>query len=155
MRAIHGMDKVYNCEHCSDYFKANHELEEHTINCSKALKYAADANEHGTYMGRKCATKRLTLSRMRLLIAALLKRNASAGKLKQLGFDERLIDNVLMDALRMAGQAVCTDADLHEVERLRENIKTFLDWSMPEAFINKLKLTERSTEELLGDLTSN
>lgn len=155
MRAIHGMDKAYNCEYCSDYFKTKHELQEHKIKCAKAPKYAADVNEFGMYMEPKCSTKESTLSRMRLLIAVLLKKISSADKLKQLGFDKRLIDNVLMDALKVAGQQVCTDTNLHEVERLRENIKTFLDWSIPEAFMKKLKHTQRSTEELLEDLTSN
>lgn len=92
---------------------------------------------------------------MRLLIAILLKKISSPDKLKQLGFDKRLIDNVLVDGLKVAGQTVCTDDSLHEVERLRENIRTFLDWSIPETFMKKLKDKHRSTEELLEDLTSN
>lgn len=155
MRAIHGMDKAYNCEHCSEYFKTKHELQEHKLKCSKAPKNANDVGDLGAYMEPKCSTKESTLSRMRLLIAVLLKKISSADKLKQLGFDKRLIDNVLIDALKIAGQAVCTDVSLHEVERLRENIKTFLDWSIPDAFMKKLKHEQRSTEELLEDLTSN
>lgn len=155
MRAIHGMDKVYHCEFCSEYFKTKHELQEHKIKCSKAPK----SSEHHTddqYNGLpKCSTKETTLSRMRLLIAVLLKKISSQDRLKQLGFDKRLIDNVLMDALKMAGQDVCTDSNLHEVERLRANVKIFLDWSIPDAYMKKFKNEQRSTEELLEDLTSN
>lgn len=166
MRAIHGMDKVYHCDYCSEYFKTKHELQEHKIRCSKAPRAAeqqpTDGNANGEQLAGhqsmlepKCSTKETTLSRMRLLIAVLLKKISSQDRLKQLGFDKRLIDNVLMDALKMAGQDVCTDANLHEVERLRANVNIFLDWSIPDAYMKKLKNEQRSTEELLEDLTSN
>lgn len=155
MRAIHNMDKAYNCEYCDGYFKTKHELQEHKIKCSKAPKQGPETNESGLYMEPKCSSKESTLSRMRLLIAILLKKISSPDKLKQLGFDKRLIDNVLVDGLKVAGQIVCTDTSLHEVERLRENIKTFLDFTIPDSFMKKLKDKHRSTEELLEDLTSN
>lgn len=156
MRAIHGMDKVYHCEFCLEYFKTKHELQEHKIKCSKALKSDQD-DQFGNYQTTepKCSTKETTLSRLRLLIAVLLKKISSQDRLKQLGFDKRLIDNVLIDALKLAGQAVCTDAKLHELERLRANVKVFLDWSIPDAYMKKIKNEQRSTEELLEDLTSN
>lgn len=160
MRAIHGMDKAYNCEYCSEYFKTKHELQEHKIKCSKAPKYPEKhmMHEFGDFHPNaepKCSTKESTLSRMRLLIAVLLKKISSQDKLKQLGFDKRLIDNVLLDALKMAGQTGCTDTSLHEVERLRANIKIFLDWSIPDTYMKKFRSEQRSTEELLEDLTSN
>lgn len=166
MRAIHGMDKVYHCDYCSEYFKTKHELQEHKIKCAKAPRTmehpSMDGNANGEqFAGHqsinepKCSTKETTLSRMRLLIAVLLKKISSQDRLKQLGFDKRLIDNVLMDALKMAGQNVCTDTSLHEVERLRANVNIFLDWSIPDAYMKKLKNEQRSTEELLEDLTSN
>lgn len=165
MRAIHGMDKVYHCDFCLEYFKTKHELQEHKIKCPKAPKTAehqsADGNANGeqfaghqAILEPKCSTKETTLSRMRLLIAVLLKKISSQDRLKQLGFDKRLIDNVLMDALKLAGQDVCTDTTLHEVERLRANVNIFLDWSIPDAYMKKLKNEQRSTEELLEDLTS-
>lgn len=92
---------------------------------------------------------------MRLLIAVLLKKISSQDKLKQLGFDKRLIDNVLMDALKMAGQSVCTDTKLHEVDRLKKNVDIFLEFTIPEAYMKKIRTEKRSTEELLEDLTSN
>lgn len=161
MRAIHGMDKVYHCDYCSQYFKIKHELQEHTLRCAKAPRLvdrqSSDVRaEHiRSIFEPKCSTKETTLSRMRLLIAVLLKKISSQDRLKQLGFDKRLIDNVLMDALKMAGQDVCTDTSLHEVERLRANVNIFLDWSIPDAYMKKLKNEKRSTEELLEDLTSN
>ena len=160
MRAIHGMDKVYHCDYCSEYFKTKHELQEHKIKCSKAPRtvdhQSMDGAEQFQLMTEpKCSTKETTLSRMRLLIAVLLKKISSQDRLKQLGFDKRLIHNVLIDALKLAGQNVCTDTNLHEVERLRANVNIFLDWSIPDAYMKKLKNEQRSTEELLEDLTSN
>lgn len=155
------MDKVYHCDFCSEYFKTKHELQEHKIRCSKAPKVSGDRPTDEQFNGYqetvepKCSTKETALSRMRLLIAVLLKKISSQDRLKQLGFDKRLIDNVLMDALKMAGQDVCSDTNLHEVERLRANVNIFLDWSIPEAYMKKLKNEQRSTEELLEDLTSN
>lgn len=161
MRAIHGMDKVYHCDYCSQYFKTKHELQEHTLRCAKAPRLvdrqsSEDRAEHiRSIFEPKCSTKETTLSRLRLLIAVLLKKISSQERLKRLGFDKRLIDNVLIDALKMAGQNVCTDTDLDEVDRLRANVNIFLDWSIPDACMKKLKNEKRSTEELLEDLTSN
>lgn len=160
MRAIHGMDKVYHCEYCSQYFKTKHELLEHKIRCSKAPNTSKHLNDEQlnalqAVVEPKCSTKETTLSRMRLLIAVLLKKISSQDRLKQLGFDKRLIDNVLIDALKLAGQNVCTDTNLHEVERLRTNVKIFLDWSIPESYMKKFQGDQRSTEELLEDLTSS
>lgn len=159
MRAIHGMDKAYNCESCSEYFKTKLELQEHKFICTKAPRTPGqEPNENfpiHVVIEPKCSSKESTLSRMRLLIAVLLKKISSQDKLKQLGFDKRLIDNVLVDALKMAGQNVCTDTKLHEVERLRANVEIFLDWSIPEAHMKKIRTEKRSTEELLEDLTSN
>lgn len=164
MRAIHGMDKAYNCEFCSEYFKTKHELQEHKIKCPKLPKSSQnegdgsgpdDAMVHAAFETNNNRLKETSLSRMRLLIAVLLKKISSQDRLKQLGFDKRLIDNVLMDALKIAGQNVCTDTHLHEAERLRANVKIFLEWSVPDAYMKKFKSEQRSTEELLEDLTSN
>lgn len=160
MKAIHGMDKVYHCEFCSEYFKTKHELQDHRTGCSRAPHWEKNQTEDHVnsiqaVLQPKCSTKESTLSRMRLLIAVLLKKISSQDRLKQLGFDKRLIDNVLVDALKMAGQNICTDANLHEAERLRTNVKLFLDWSIPDSYMKKFKNERRSPEELLEDLTSN
>lgn len=161
MRAIHGMDKAYNCEFCSEYFKTKHELQEHKLKCPKLPK-TQDEHDSGIDFAVQAAmettnnrTKETSLSRMRLLIAVLLKKISSQDRLKQLGFDKRLIDNVLMDALKLAGQEVCIDTELHEAERLRANVKIFLDWMVPETYMKKFKSEQRTTEDVLEDLTSS
>lgn len=160
MRAIHGMDKVYHCEFCLEYFKTKQELQEHGAKCTKK-PYNPEKPVDNQFISSlaadepTCSSKDTTLSRMRLLIAVLLKKISSQDRLKQLGFDKRLIDNVLMDALKMAGQDICTDTNMHEVERLRTNVKIFLDWSIPDSYMKKMKNEQRSPEELLEDLTSS
>lgn len=162
MRAIHGMDKAYNCEFCSEYFKIKHELQEHKIKCSKSTEPTeSDAAQQNEQFDIQQAAKSklnastLSLSKMRLLVAVLLKKISSPIRLKELGFDKRLIDNVLIGALRIADQSVCEDASLTEAERLRTNVREFLEWSVPDAYMRKFKREQRSTEELLEELTSN
>lgn len=159
MRAIHGMDKAYNCEFCSEFFKTKHELQEHKLKCSKAQDNggieginALSTNEQNSTYGRETA---MSLSKMRLLVAVLLKKISTKDRLKQLGFDKRLIDNVLIAALEVAGQPICEDASLGEADRLRTNVKQFLEWTVPDAYMKKFKREQRSPEELLEDLTSS
>lgn len=152
--------KAYNCDSCTEYFKTKQELQEHKFTCPKAPRPppGQEPNENfpiHVVIEPKCSSKESTLSRMRLLIAVLLKKISSQDKLKQLGFDKRLIDNVLVDALKMAGQNVCTDTKLHEVERLKKNVDIFLEFTIPESYMKKIRTEKRSTEELLEDLTSN
>lgn len=97
----------------------------------------------------------MSLSKMRLLIAVLLKKISTQARLKQLGFDKRLIDNVLIGALEIADQPICDDPELSEIERLRKNVQQFLEWSLPDMYIKKFKKDQRSAEELLVELTSN
>lgn len=97
----------------------------------------------------------MSLSKMRLLVAVLLKKISTQDRLKQLGFDKRLIDNVLIDALQVAKQPICEDKKLTEAERLRVNVKQFLEWTVPDSYMKKFKREQRSAEELLEDLTSN
>lgn len=159
MRAIHGMDKAYNCEFCSEFFKTKHELQEHKLKCAKAQDNGdgtsarnASATEQNLSYGRETA---MSLSKMRLLVAVLLKKISTKDRLKQLGFDKRLIDNVLIAALRVAGQPICDDTNLNEADRLRTNVKQFLEWTVPDAYMKKFKREQRSPEELLEDLTSS
>lgn len=161
MRAIHGMDKAYNCEFCSEYFKTKHELQEHKIKCAKASAELNDGNDPNasSSMGHHDTRNRpgdaMTLSKMRLLVAVLLKKISTQDRLKHLGFDKRLIDNVLIGALKLSGQPICEDASLSETERLRANVRQFLDWTVPDVYMKKFKCEQRSVEELLEDLTSN
>lgn len=153
MRTIHGMDKAYKCDGCAEFFKTKHDLSEHRLICSKVLRNEknACADPSSSYT----QDNSMSLSKMRLLVAVLLKKISTQDRLKQLGFDKRLIDNVLVAALQSAKQPICEDKNLTEAERLRINVKQFLEWTVPDAFMKRIKREQRSPEELLEDLTSS
>lgn len=171
MRAIHGMDKAYNCEFCSEFFKTKHELQEHKLVCLKSknvqIKRVSSSSDDASIsqsitshtstdqkpFGGNVST--MSLSKMRLLVAVLLKKISTPDRLKQLGFDKRLIDNVLIAALKIAEQPICEDNTLTEAERLKVNVKQFLEWTVPDAYMRKFQREQRSAEELLENLTSN
>lgn len=96
----------------------------------------------------------MALSRMRLLVAVLIKKISSEERLKTLGFEKRLIDNVLIDSLKFGKRTVCEDATKSEAERLKINIRELLEWTVPQHFMEKFKSEQKSTEELLEELAS-
>lgn len=161
MRAIHGMDKAYKCDGCTEFFKTKHELVEHKIKCAKCVQQnGTDRPDSTTETPQSIQmmhtdSTRMSLSKMRLLVAVLLKKISTQDRLRRLGFDKRLIDNVLIDALQMAEQPICNDNKCSEIERLRINVKQFLEWTVPDAYMKKFKREQRNTEELLEDLTSS
>lgn len=95
----------------------------------------------------------MDVTKMRLLVAILLKRISTDQRLKQLGYEKRLIDNVLIDSLKLAKRNYCDDASLTEAERLKVNIKELLEWTVPSNYMKKFRQEQRSTEELLEELT--
>lgn len=153
MRTIHGMDKAYKCDACAEFFKTKHELSEHRLKCSKVSRAEQNASTDRTSNYTQDTT--MSLSKMRLLVAVLLKKISTQDRLKQLGFDKRLIDNVLVAALQGAKQPICEDNNITEAERLRINVKQFLEWTVPDAYMKRIKREQRSPEELLEDLTSS
>jgi KRAB domain-containing zinc finger protein len=96
----------------------------------------------------------MQISRMRLLVAILLRKISTDERLKSLGYEKRLIDNVLIDSLKCAGRASCENEQLSEAERLKVNVQELLEWTVPEEYMEKFKKEQRSTEELLEELTS-
>lgn len=155
MRAIHGMDKAYKCMPCSEFFKTKHELVEHKLKCAQSLKQNRQTEPSQSDPAASEDNTSMSLSKLRLLIAVLLKEISSQDRLKKLGFDKRLIDNVLIAALQMAEQPVCGDNKLSEIERLRINVNQFLKWTIPEDYMEKLELQHRTPEEVLENLASH
>lgn len=96
----------------------------------------------------------MPVHRMRLLIAILLKKISSEDRLRQLGYEKRLIDNVLVDSLKCAGRTACEDELLSEAQRLKVNVHEFLEWTVPEQYMEGYKRNHRSTEEILEELTN-
>jgi hypothetical protein len=75
--------------------------------------------------------------------------------LKELGYEKRLIDNVLVDSLRCAKRSICTDDSLSEADRLKSNISEFLEWTIPEDIMAKFKEERKSVEEILEKLVGS
>ena len=96
----------------------------------------------------------MTISHMRFLVAILLKKISTEERLKELGFDKRLIDNVLIDSLKCAGRVVCEETNLDQAQRLRINIQELLEWTVPPQFMEEFRSAQRSTEEILEKLTT-
>lgn len=96
----------------------------------------------------------MSLSKMRLLVAVLIKKISTEERLKGLGFEKRLIDNVLIDSLKSGKRPACEDKTLSEGERLKVNIRELLEWTVPANVMEEFKSQQRSTEELLEELTS-
>lgn len=96
----------------------------------------------------------MQIERMRLLLAILLKRISAPTKLAELGFNKRLIDDVLIESIKTSGRVACIDPSLSVAERLKRNVEILLDWTVPKPYMEKFKAEQRSTEELLEELTS-
>lgn len=154
MRTIHKKLESYLCRTCNTFFRTKIELQQHND-----LKHPSADNDdpensydsHGQYLDGTIAAR--TLTRMRLLVAALLKRISTPQRLKQLGFEKRLIDNVLISALKSAGQPCTEQADDHtETDKLRTNVTHFLKWTVPEKLMKDYERQRKSVDEVLEEL---
>jgi len=94
----------------------------------------------------------MPIERMRLMVTILLKKISTEKKLKELGFEKRLIDNILIDSLKCAGRKACNDNQFSEAERLKLNVEEFLEWTIPTETMTIFKQDRKSTEEILENL---
>lgn len=176
MRTIHGMDKTYQCLSCHDFFKTKNEHQLHSARCPQQSTGSPSSSSSGGLSPTNSTTSLNTaitqipktnqkidgcdaaLSRMRLQIAVLLKRISSEERLKQLGFEKILIDNVILGALKKAGRLFESEPSLPEIERFRRNIRHFLEWTVPKSMLDKFgfdnQQLETNVDQLLVDLTA-
>lgn len=96
----------------------------------------------------------MAVTKMRILVAVLLRRISSKERLKMLGYEKRLIDNVLIDSLKLAQRNFYEDQKLTESERLKLNVKELLEWLVPKNYMEKFREEQRSVEELLEELAN-
>ncbi|PZC82343.1 hypothetical protein B5X24_HaOG210646 [Helicoverpa armigera] len=96
----------------------------------------------------------MSLSRMRFLLALLLTMIATKEKLKYLGFNKRLVDEILVESLEAMSQTPCKDESLPPVKRLRKNIETLLIGTVPKDQMENFKKENKSTEDILELLTN-
>merc|ERR1719277_647602 len=65
----------------------------------------------------------MPLQKMRTLLALLLKKISTPGRLKKLGFGTRLIDQVLKESIEASGRKPCEETNLNEGNLLKKNIE--------------------------------
>ncbi|XP_050301051.1 zinc finger protein OZF-like [Anthonomus grandis grandis] len=145
MLKVHRMNKPYCCEWCREFFTIKKDLEEHKGACDKKTIIKQEERNVETPM---------SLSKMRLLLAILLKKISTADKLKDLGFNKKLIDEVLISSIVYSGRVPCVDNTLSTALKLKNNIQILLEWTVPDKFLKKFRNEQRSVEELLEELTS-
>lgn len=96
----------------------------------------------------------MPIEKMRFLLAILLKKISDPERLEELGFDRRLIDDILIESIENSGREPCKDDELSVAEKLKRNVQILLEWTVPEKYMEKFRKEQRSTEELLEELTS-
>ncbi|BET03128.1 Zinc finger, C2H2 type [Nesidiocoris tenuis] len=144
MLSIHKTNRPYYCVTCKDFFLTKVQLEEHLEACSPGVKQEEGEEENAV----------MPVGRMRLLLAILLQKISTPEKLEKLRFGKRLIDDVLVESIEQSGRTPCKDASLTESERLSENVKILLEWTVPKEHMDKFKQERRSMEELLDEFTN-
>ena len=94
----------------------------------------------------------MPLQKMRTLLALLLKKISTPGRLKKLGFGTRLIDQVLKESIEASGRKPCEDTSLSEGCLLKKNIEILLEWTIPADYMNTFREANKSVEEILEEL---
>lgn len=164
MRKIHGKENPYKCSNCDSFYKLKAQLDVHSKTCTAAPAPAAETPAVEPVQGKKKRSKKgeeeievessMTLSRMRFLLALLLTMIATKEKLKYLGFNKRLVDEILIESLEGMGRTPCKDETLPPLKRLRRNIEMLLIKTVPKDQMEKFKKESKSTEDILELLTT-
>jgi KRAB domain-containing zinc finger protein len=144
------------CVECQEFFKTKQEWLTHNNICKNNNKQNMSIeemiNEQVKYTH---IDPPIPIEKMRLMVTILLKKISTEKRLKELGYEKRLIDNVLVDSLRCAKRSICTDDSLSEADRLKSNISEFLEWTIPEDIMAKFKEERKSVEEILEKLVGS
>ena len=94
----------------------------------------------------------MPLQKMRTLLALLLKKISTPGRLKKLGFGTRLIDQVLKESIEASGRKPCEEQNLSEGNLLKKNIEILLEWTIPEDYMDTFRQANKSVEQILEEL---
>lgn len=166
MKCIHGKTNPYGCKHCKSFFRIKTDLDNHVKTCHSGMETEDDEDDYvftGPAGDSEVVEKitvtarynRLTVGKMRLLLAVLLKRISKQERLSELGFGKRLIDEVLQDSLVSAGkEPVYPGNGMSELEALTRNLEIFLEWTVPKEHLEKFRKMKKSPGEILETLTA-
>lgn len=154
MNKIHGRAEAYKCHKCNEFFKMKKEIDNHLKTClgeadltiEDKVNINIDAPELHSVM---------SLSRMRFLLALLLTMVASKSRLKCLGFNKRLIDDLLIESLEAMGHKPNKDPQMPPLLRLKFNIEMLLVATIPQAQMKKFRDNNKTMEEILELLTDD
>jgi KRAB domain-containing zinc finger protein len=163
MKCIHGRNDPYCCRKCNNFFRIKNDLEAHEKDCQ--VEYNNDStgsdpgnsrDEHdGISVIAMTRYRSMSIEKMRLLLAVLLKRISKPDKLDELGFGKRLIDEVLIDSLVSAGKEIVkANGVTSEFEALRKNLAAFLQWTVPKEHWDNFRKMKKTPEEVLETLTA-
>ncbi|RZF39647.1 hypothetical protein LSTR_LSTR001168 [Laodelphax striatellus] len=142
MLAIHKTDKPYLCKPCGEFFKTKSQLLDHERECRPDAS-APHSEPTPT-----------SLEQMRILLAILLQKISTPARLTSFGYGKKLIDDVLCESIKSSGREPCLDESLLPLVRLRKNVEILLEWTVPKEYMDKFRQQNRSTEELMRELTS-
>ena len=96
----------------------------------------------------------MPMEKLRTLLALLLKKISTPGRLKKLGFGSRLIDEVLKESILASGRTPVDQGDLSDRDALTANIQILLDWTIPDEYMTFFKAEKKSVEEILEELAA-
>ncbi|XP_017109559.2 gastrula zinc finger protein XlCGF57.1 [Drosophila bipectinata] len=147
MKKIHKQQKPYMCEGCHEFFKIKVELQAHAEQCAKCPGSGGDSVDPQS-------DDSLVLSRIRFNMAVVLKKISSAQKLRQLGYEKRLIDNVVIASLKLAQRTTHDDVKLTPLARLRLNVEEFLKWIVPAPTMKKFSEEMLSVDTILDKIAT-
>lgn len=171
MLCVHNTDKPYYCERCKAFFKVKNEYQEH-VEATHPDDIPEDlvgvavppSNENATISDIRIvelpvvqpneSSQGMPMEKMRTLLALLLKKISTPGRLKKLGFGTRLIDEVLKESIAASGRqpySVGQDG-MNEQETLKKNIQILLDWTIPEDYMAYFKKEKKTADEILEEL---
>ncbi|EZA61326.1 hypothetical protein X777_12033 [Ooceraea biroi] len=163
MKCIHGRSDPYGCKRCKSFFRIKSDLESHEKICHPEMETEDDGGVASKPIGGSDVVEKnsvtakyklMTVEKMRLLLAVLLKRISKQERLDELGFGKRLIDDVLQDSLLSAGKQPVTDGGLSELEALTRNLEIFLEWTVPKEHWENFRRMKKSPEDILEALTA-
>ena len=183
MLCVHNTDKPYYCETCKEFFKIKTEYQEHVEKTHpddipedlqttpmlnpvvkeqpvEPVKTATKSPEKKTSKENEVKTEdsdletTMPVEKMRTLLALLLKKISTPGRLKKLGFGTRLIDDVLKESITASGRTPIEDENLSEQSLLKKNIRILLDWTIPEDYMSYFKAENKSIDEILEELAT-
>jgi hypothetical protein len=102
----------------------------------------------------------MSLERMRMLLAILLKRISTPNRLRRLGYGSKLIDIVLVKSIESSGRKPVDNTtagsvtELDTRSTLKGNIEILLDWTIPREYMDHFRQEKKTVEEILEELTS-